>query len=402
MRGAEVLAFSVRSLAAHPVRTALTMLAVAIGAGAVLMLSALGEGARRYVVREFAALGTHLLIVLPGRSETAGAAPGLLAGMTPRELTLEDALALRRSRHVRRVAPVVVGSAPVSRGAREREATVLGSTAELVRVRRWRLARGRNLPAGDPRAAQAVCLLGATVARELFGAEPPLGRWVRIGDRRFRVIGVLAPQGFALGVKVDEMVVVPVASAQALFDTSGLFRVLVEARGREAVAPARRDVLAILRERHRGEEDVTVVTQDAVLAAFDRILRALTYALAALAAVSLGVAGILVMNIMLVSVAGRRAEIGLLKALGATPALIARLFVAEAGALAAAGGAAGVAFGLGAVELAARLYPSFPLAAPWWSVPAALGVALAAGAGFGVLPARRAARLDPVAALAPR
>ncbi|HHQ41654.1 MAG TPA: ABC transporter permease, partial [Chromatiales bacterium] len=199
------------------------MLAVAIGAGAVLMLSALGEGARRYVVREFAALGTNLLIVLPGRSETAGAAPGLFVGMTPRELTLEDALALLRSPHVRRVAPVVVGSAPVSRGAREREATVLGSTAELVRVRHWRLARGRNLPEGDPRRALAVCLLGATVARELFGADPPLGQWVRIGDRRFRVIGVLAPQGFALGVKVDEMVVVPVASAQALFDTSGLF-----------------------------------------------------------------------------------------------------------------------------------------------------------------------------------
>ncbi len=397
-----VLAFALRSLAAVPLRTALTLLAVGIGAGAVLTLSALGEGARRYVTREFAALGTNLLVVLPGRSETAGVTPGLFLGETPRDLTLDDALALARSPHVRRVAPIVVGSARVSHGARAREATVLASTPGLVAIRRWRIARGRNLPEGDPRRGRSACLLGARLARELFGAEPALGRWVRVGDRRLRVVGVLAAQGFGLGIQTDDMVIVPVATGMALFRTESLFRIMVEARSREAVPLAREAVRAILRERHGGEEDVTVVTQDAVLGAFDRILRALTYALAGLAGISLGVAGILVMNVMLIGVAARRAEIGLLKALGAPPGLIGRLFLAEAALLGAAGGLAGLGVGWLAVLLVGRIYPAFPIAAPGWAAAAAFGVALAGATLFGLLPARRAARLDPVAALADR
>lgn len=401
MRLTDDLAYALRALAATPLRTALTLTAVAIGAAAVLALTALGEGARRYVVGAFASLGTNLLVVLPGRTETAGVSPGLFLGETPRALTLEDALALRRSPHVRRVAPVVVGSAPASYGGREREVTVLGSTPDLVGVRHWRLGRGRNLPAGDPARARAVCVLGAGIARELFGVRSPLGRWIRLGDRRFRVAGVLAPQGFALGIRVDEMVIVPVASAQALFETESLFRVLVEARSRREVPAARRDVLRILEARH-GEADVTVVTQDAVLAAFDRIFRMLTYALAGLAAVSLAVAGILIMNILFISIAGRRAEIGLLKALGATPRAITALFVTEAGLLGAAGGLAGIGLGLLLVAVVGHLYPAFPVAAPPWAAPAALAVALAGGLLFGALPARRAAAEDPVAALAGR
>ena len=397
----DALAFAARSLVAARVRTGLTLLAMGIGVAAVVLLTALGEGARRYVVGQFASLGTHLLIVLPGRSETTGGHPPLL-GETPRDLTLDDALALLRSPHVRRVAPLTLGSAPVSAKGRERESTVVGSTADFFAVRRLELALGRPLPAGDPRAANPDCVIGAKIQRELFGAEPPVGRWLRVGDWRCRVTGVLASEGRSIGLDLQEIVVIPVASAQALFNTPSLFRVLVDARSREDIGAAGDDVRRLLAERHEGEEDVTVITQDAVVATFDRIFRALTLAVGGIAAVSLGVAGILIMNVMVVSVSQRRAEIGLLKAVGATSRQVQRLFLLEAGLVASLGAVAGVSAGLMGAAVLRSLYPTLDLVPPVWAVAAGFGVAIATGLLFGVLPARRAARLDPVQALARR
>jgi putative ABC transport system permease protein len=401
MHAADGLMFGVRALRGYPLRTGLMLLAMAIGVAAVVVLSALGEGARRYVAREFTALGTHLLIVLPGRSETVGGPPPLM-GETPRDLTLEDALALMRSRAVRRVAPVIVGSAPVSRDALSRETTILGTTADMFAVRNLSMAQGRFLPPGDPGRAEGVCVLGHRVKAEIFGPASPLGRFVRIGDRRFRVIGVLAARGQSIGVDVGDAAMIPVASASALFDRFSLFRILVEARHREAVPRARADVLEILRERHDGEDDVTVITQDAMLATFDRIFRALTLAVAGIAAISLVVAGILIMNVMLIAVSQRTGEIGLLKAVGAPGPQILRLFLAEAAMLSAAGAAAGLLSAGAVLAAAGRFFPNFPLAAPPWAPAAAAGTALAAGVFFGWIPARRAARLDAVDALARR
>ncbi len=401
MRPADVFGFALGSLTGHPLRTALTLGATAIGVASVVLLTSLGEAARRYVTGEFASLGTHLLIVVPGRSETSGV-PNVFVGQTPRDLTVADALALTKSPGVRRVAPLALGSAPVAWGGREREVPVLGSTAELLALRHWELARGRFLPAGDPERAPAVCVLGARVSRELFGPREAVGEWVRIGDRRFRVIGVLASEGRSIGVDVEEVAIVPVAAAQALFDSSSLVRILVEARSREALPRALDQVLATLRDRHQGEEDVTVVTQDAVLATFDRILGALTLAVAGIAGVSLGVAGILIMNVMLVVVSQRTAEIGLLKALGAPRGQVLALFLAEATLLSAVGAAAGLALGYGGDWALARAYPALPLGPPAWAAAAATGVALATGLVFGAAPARRAARLDPVQALTGR
>jgi len=401
MDARDALAFAARSLVASRIRTGLTLLAMGIGVAAVVLLTALGEGARRYVVGQFASLGTHLLIVLPGRSETTGGHPPLL-GETPRDLTLDDALALLRSPHVRRVAPLTLGSAPVSAKGRERESTVVGSTADFFAVRHLELALGRPLPAGDPRAANPACVIGAKIQRELFGAEPPVGRWLRVGDWRCRVTGVLASEGRSIGLDLQEIVVIPVASAQALFNTPSLFRVLVDARSREDIGAAGDDVRRLLAERHEGEEDVTVITQDAVVATFDRIFRALTLAVGGIAAVSLGVAGILIMNVMVVSVSQRRAEIGLLKAVGATSRQVQRLFLLEAGLVASLGAVAGVSVGLMGAAVLRRLYPTLDLVPPVWAVAAGFGVAIATGLLFGVLPARRAARLDPVQALARR
>ncbi len=402
MRFADIAGFAWASLKGTRTRTLLMVLAMAIGVAAVVMLTSLGEGARQYVVGQFSSLGTHLVIVFPGKTETGGGFANTLVGRSPRDLTIEDALAVSRSRYVTRVAPLSVGTALLSVGRRSREVPVLGSTASLLEVRRMTLAQGSFLPPGDARNAVPVCVLGWKVRAELFGASPALGESVRIGDRRFRVIGVLAPQGQSLGFNTDEFVVIPVASAQQLFNSFSLLRILVEAKGREMVEKAKADVIEIIKSRHEGEEDVTVVTQDAVLATFDRILRTLTIAVAGIAAISLAVAGILIMNVMLISVSQRTREIGLLKALGAAPAQIRNLFFAEAAMLSLIGAIAGLLLGETGSLLISQIYPALPAGAPLWAVAAALGTALATGIGFSVMPARRAARLDPVASLARR
>ncbi|HXU93854.1 MAG TPA: ABC transporter permease [Gallionella sp.] len=401
MKPADTLQFASLSLRSSPTRTLLMILAMSIGVAAVVVLTALGEGARRYVVNQFSSLGTNLVIVLPGRTETAGIGPGMLLGQVPREITLDDAEALLRSRSVKRIAPLTVGSATLSRGALNREVVVLGSTSDLLEVRHMSMGVGKFLPAGDINESASVCVLGNQMKRELFGSEPAIGQWVRLGDRRFRVIGVLATQGESMGMRTDELVIVPVASAHLLFNTSGLFRVLIEAKSRDAIEPAKRDAERIMFERHR-EKDVTVITQDAVLATFDRILRALTLAVGGIAAISLAVAGVLIMNVMLIAVAQRVKEIGLLKALGAPGRQIRNLFFAEAALLSSVGSVAGVILGYAGSTVIAQIYPSLPVSPPWWAVLAACGTALGTGILFSVWPARRAARLDPVAALAGR
>ncbi len=407
MRAADLMAFAWNVVAGYRARTLLILLAMGIGVAAVVAVSAIGEGARLYVVNQFGSLGSNLVVVLPGRSETAGAMPGVLLGQTPRDMTLEDALALRRSHAIRRIAPLIVGAGDVHSGTRRRESPVLGSTAELKEIRSMVLAQGRFLPEGDPRHSAPVCVIGTTVAAELFGSREgartgALGEWLRVGDRRFRVIGVLAKQGESLGFNTDEVIIVPVAAAQALFNTEALFRILVEAKSRDQILAAKADIEEIMRLRHEGKRDVTVITQDAVLATFDRILTALTLAVGGIAAISLAVAGILIMNVMLISVTQRRAEIGLLKALGATAGMIRLAFFTEAVMLALGGAALGLAAGKLGQLLIGQLYPAIPFTPPLWAMAAAPAVAIITSILFAVAPARQAARLDPVRALSKR
>ena len=401
MRTPDLLSFALRSLGGARTRTLLMLLAMSIGVASVVLLTALGEGARRYVVGEFAQLGTHLLIMLPGRSETTGGAPPLL-GATPRDLTLDDAMALLRERSILRVAPLTVGNAPVSYGSREREVTVIGATADFFPIRHLTIGSGSSLPALDPGRGASVVVIGSGLRRELFGSQRALGQWVRIDDRRFRVIGILGEGGESLGQDLDDMAVIPVASAQVVFDTPSLFRVLIQARSEDDIERAKKAAREIIRERHDGEDDVTIISQDALLSTFDKILGALTYTVGGIAAISLAVAGILIMNVMLVSVSQRVAEIGLLKALGAPERQVLRLFLVESVMLAAAGAALGVLIAAAGILALREVFPTFPIAAPLWATPAAVGVAIVTGLVFGVLPARRAARLDPVHALSGR
>ncbi|MGZ5052931.1 MAG: ABC transporter permease [Methylobacter sp.] len=397
----DTLTQSLVAIKTQRLRAGLIILAMSIGIASVSVLTALGDSARRYVVNEFQALGTHLVIVLPGRTETTGGQPPLF-GETPRDLTLDDAVALTRSHHIAAIAPVTIGSAPVSSRGLERETNVLGSTHALMRVRRLTVAQGSFLPEAEIDKSEPVCVIGQIVRNELFANQPALGQWLRINDRRFRVIGVLASEGQSVGIDFDEIVIIPVASAQALFDTHSLFRVLIEAKSEPDMYKAVDDIRDIIKARHEGEDDVTLITQDSVVSTFDKILTALTLTVSGIAGISLSVAGVLVMNVMLVSVTQRTAEIGLLKALGATRRQLLWLFLAEAAMLSVAGAVLGVLLGYLTLGIMQAMYPDFPMRLPAWALLAALLVSLGTGLLFGVLPAKKAARLNPVAALAKR
>jgi putative ABC transport system permease protein len=396
MRTRDLFRFSAASLRGHRLRTWLSLLGVAIGVGSVIMLTSLGEGARLYVTGEFASLGSNLLIVLPGKTETRGAMP--VMGSTPNDLTMEDAeTLLRRVPQIERIGPVALGSGVAGYGDRRRDVTVIGTTHEMLEVRKLKMGIGRFLPERERDAP--ICVLGAQIQRELFGNQNPLGEMIRVGDSRFRVIGVLAPRGTSIGMNLDEVIEVPVETAMRMFNRTGLFRLLMQVRSHSEIEAARREVLNVLIERHNGEEDVTVLTQDSVLAPFNRILRLLTSVLAGIAAVSLAVAGIGIMNVMLVSVSERTREIGLLKAVGVTRGQIVQVFLLEAAIISMSGGLLGTAAGIGAGRLLQHFYPDFPARPPVWAVIAALAVSFSVGLLFGSLPARRAARLDPVEAL---
>lgn len=399
MRLPDTLHFARVAATAYPMRTALSVLAMAIGVAAVVLLTALGDGARRYVVAQFSSLGSNLVIILPGRTGTGGFNPATAITNTPRDLTVDDAAAVKRASAVQRVAPLVVGTSEINFGGRLREVMVAGTVSDYFAIRDFQIAQGSILPDDDWNRGTPVAVIGNTIRQELFGNTPAVGQLVRIGDRRVRVIGVLKSTGQGLGMNTDELVIVPVSLALAMFNTNTLFRVLIEARNRELIPQAKEQTLAIVKQRHRGEEDITVITQDAVLATFDKLLGALTLAVAGIAAISLAVAGILVMNVMLVAVTQRTGEIGLLKALGAPARTIRLAFLSEAAMLSLIGALLGYLLGQFGAFVLRQLFPVFPAYPPDWAVIAGLGTAIGTGLLFGFLPARRAARLDPVQAL---
>src|SRR5574343_2107634 len=227
MRLVDTLRFARDAATGYPVRTALSVLAMAIGVAAVVLLTALGDGARRYVVGQFSSLGTNLVIVLPGRSGTGGFNPANAITSTPRDLTVDDAGSLRRLPSVRRVAPLAVGTSEIAYGGKLPEAMVAGSTAEFIPIRNFELAQGKALPDDDWNRGSSVAVIGAKIREEMFDNEPAVGQLIRVGDRRLRVIGGLAPTGQGLGMNTDELWIVPVALAQAMFNSNTLLRVML-------------------------------------------------------------------------------------------------------------------------------------------------------------------------------
>lgn len=399
MRPADLLGFSAQALLRQRVRGLMMLIAMGLGVAAVLILTALGEGARGFVVNEFAAIGKDVLVMLPGRNETTGGLPPL-TGDAAREITLEEAHLLpRRVSAIRAVAPLIIGSARVSRDERGRDVMILGTTALFLDVRKLVLSQGRSLPEGDFRRASSEVILGEKLKRELFEAKPAVGEFVRIGDSRFRVVGILQGRGDAGGMDLSDAAIIQVAAAQRLFNVSGLFRVLMQLREGYHIDNTKPKIEEVMRDFHQGDLDVTIISPDAMLATFDQILVAMTLAIAAIGAISLLVAGVLIMNVMLISVSQRTREIGLLKAIGASSSDILRVFLTEAMLMAGAGALAGVAVGTVVVWLGRWAFPDLPFHTPWWAVTAAVGVALLTGLGFSWLPATNASRLQPVEAL---
>lgn len=399
MSFADLMRFALRGLSGHGLRTGLSLIGVVIGVAAVVLLTALGEGARLYVVDQFANLGTNLLIVMPGKIETSGVAG---FGGAPNDLTLDDARAIdRRLTLVTAVAPIAMGTETVSHQERSRQVAVVGTTHEYKEIRKLSVARGDFLPQGEFFRGSPVAVLGHKLARELFPAEEPLGRTIRVGEWRMRVVGVMAPMGVKMGVDFDEVAIVPVTTAMKMLNRSSLFRIITQVSSNADLETAEQRIIDVIIERH-DEDDVTVVSQDSIVSSFDAILNALTMVVAAIAAVSLTVAGIGIMNVMLVSVSERTREIGLLKAVGVARRQILAVFVAEAGLLSTIGGLLGLALGWALVAILVRIFPALPASPPVWAVWAALGISVGVGLVFGFLPASRASRMEPIAALSGR
>lgn len=397
MRFGDLLRFALGALVGHRLRSALSALGVAIGVLAVMLLTSLGEGTREYIVGQFTQFGTSLVSVQQGSTKTFGF-PGVFGGTTE-PLTVADAESLERLPGVERVVPVVLGQALVEHGGRGRSVVIYGVNHEGAAAFRIGVGQGSFLPPLEARRRASVAVLGPRLARELFGDEPALGRRVRIGGQSFLVVGVMESKGQVLGYDLDDLAWIPVGNAQDLFNQANLLEIDVVARDASGVPELVGAIRRTLAARHRGEEDFTVVTQTEMLDTFGRVISIITATVSAIAGISLVVGAMGILTIMWIAVRERTAEIGLLRAMGVSAATVGGLFLLEATCLAVTGAVAGVGAGA-AIEAVARwLVPGLPLATPPGAVLAALAMSLVVGAVSGVLPARQAARLDPVDAL---
>lgn len=388
--------FAWDALVSQPQRSALTMLGITVGILAVVLLTAVGEGVRRYVLGEFTQFGTNIIAVQPGRATTFGVSGAAIASVRP--LTVADANALADLPGVTAVMPVVQGNARIEYGERERRAMVIGVGADMPALWRMQLATGRFLPADDYNSARAFVVLGARVRDELFGSTNPLGARLRIGADRYRVIGVMAAKGQMLGFDLDDTVYVPVGNAMAMFDREGVMEIDLTYREDQASGYMAELVEKRLLARH-GQVDFTLVTQDKMLEVLDDILRLLTLGVAALGAISLVVGAFGIATIMTIAISERTSEIGLLRALGATRGDVLGVFLTEAVILSGAGGIAGIGLALVIIEVLVLILPGAPLALVWPFAILAFAISVLIGLAAGVAPALRAARLDPITAL---
>jgi putative ABC transport system permease protein len=393
MRLGEAWRVAVTALRANRLRSALTMLGVIIGVSAVVMLVAIGTGAKEYVETQVQGLGSNLLLVVPGEI-SFGSAP------TSSRLTLSDVDEVGRLVGDRqRVAATVTSGETLRAGSNELFATVQGVTETVPEVFTRPVARGEFLRRSDVDTRRRVVVIGAAAASTLFGDRDAVGRQVTIAGVRFRVVGVLQRTGSSslAGADPDLTVYIPITAAQRLFGTQRVDGLAVKAPDLDEIDALGGRIVATLEDRYPGER-FSAVTQEQILGVVGRILGLLTLVLAAIASISLLVGGVGITNIMLVSVRERTREIGLRKAVGARQRDVLVQFLIEAVLLTTIGGVLGIGLGVGAATLVNQVSP-LPAVVAWWSILLAFGVSVAVGVFFGVAPARRAGRMDPVAAL---
>ena len=394
----DVVRHAWRAITGHRQRSALTMLGIMIGIAAVILLTSIGEGTRLYMLTEFTQFGTNLVAINPGRTTTSGM-PGHLGG-TVNKLTIGDMQALERIRGVEEAVPVVMGTAPVEFEGKERNVFVYGVTANALRAWQFDVRVGRFLPEGDLRHGAPLVVLGPTLKRELFGETNALGEHVRISGQRFLVIGLMEPKGQFLGLDIDDSAYIPVALAQPLFNRDDVQEIDILVTNASVMDTVAAQMERVLRERHHGELDFTITTQTGMLETLDRVIRIVSGAIVGIGAISLLVGAIGILTMMWISVNERTAEIGLAKAIGATPRQILWLYLSEAALISIAGGVLGLVVGMGLAQLIRAAVPALPVQTPIPYVVLAMVVSLAVGLTSGFLPARRAAAMDPVEALA--
>ncbi|TBR59871.1 ABC transporter permease [Westiellopsis prolifica IICB1] len=402
MNLAESIKMAGKTLLSNKLRSTLTMLGIVIGNASVIAMIGIGEAGQKYVNKQLESLGPNVLFVLPGNRETQR-----ISFEVPKTLVLADAEAIATQ------VPTVAGVAPelnrrqaVSYRNRNTNVNIIGTTSTFPEVRDFNTTKGRFFTEVDTKRNNQVTVLGAKLAERLFGSSNPVGAQLRIKNSSFQVIGVLEAKGSSLGADYDEAALIPITtSANRLVGRNspygiGLDYIVLSARDANSVDAAEFQITNLLRQRHKinGEDDFTIRTQKDAMQTIGQITSALTIMLAAIAAISLIVGGIGIMNIMLVSVTERTQEIGLRKAIGATQQDILLQFIIEAVILSAAGGLIGTAIGVGGILLVAALTP---LDAGLSVVAISLTVGVSGGIGlfFGVVPARRAAQLDPIVAL---
>ena len=396
MKLTELIKLSLGAVFSHRLRSFLTALGIAVGISAVVLLTSLGEGVHRFVLAEFTQFGTNLIGIAPGRSTTAGISGAIISNVRP--MTLDDADALKRIPAVIASVPVVQGNASVEFAQKSRRTYIFGVGPEAPDVWQFKVAKGRFLPDDDPRSPRALVVLGSKVQNELFGNRNPLGQRVRIGGERYRVVGVMESKGQLLGFDLDDAVYIPATRALALFNRESLMEIdllyAAGTSGEEVAARAR----SLLIARH-GSEDFTITTQEQMLEVLGSVLNILTLAVAAVGGISLLVGGVGILTIMIIAVNERTAEVGLLRAIGAGRRQILALFIGEAVVLASIGGLAGLVIGTGGAWLLGVAVPALPTHTPWSYVLLAELLAAVIGLAAGVLPAVRAANLDPIEAL---
>ncbi len=396
MRARDFLELVAKSVVAHRLRSTLTALGIGIGVTAVVLLTSIGEGLNTYMVEQFTQFGTNTIQIQPGKMSTFGVSPGVLNSVRP--LSLADAEALERAPHVLNSVPIVAGSASVEGRGRERSVTVYAVGPDFDRTFGFDVRVGEFLPDDELERARNVAVLGAKLHAELYGSDNPLGDRIRVGGQRYRVVGVMESKGQMVGIDLDDTVYIPAARGLEMFNRQGLLEIDVLYAEDAPIDEVIDGIRRILTARHGGE-DFTVVTQQQMLDVLGSIVDVLTLGVAALGGISLLVGGVGIFTIMTIAVRERTQEIGLLRAIGARRSRIAQLFVGEAMLLSAVGGVGGLLLGFAIVAFVQFALPAVPATLSPLYVALALVIAVVIGLIAGVLPARSAARLEPLDAL---
>lgn len=384
------------SFLAYRMRSFLTGLGIAIGISAVILLTSIGEGLHQYMLGEFSQFGTNIINVQPGKTQVQGGNVGIFGSV--RALTLEDADALRHLPYVEHVVPGLAGNAEVRYNGRTRRTMVLGEGRDFGTAFTMKIQSGSFWLDEDNEQARAVAVLGAKIQQELYGDTNPLGSYIRIGGQRFRVIGVMAPKGQILGMDMDDTVFIPPARAMELLNRPGVMEINISYRADVDANIIIKIISDRMKARH-GREDFTLISQEQALEVLSSVLNILTFAVGAIGGISLLVGAVGILTIMTMAVTERTSEIGLLRALGSRQRQVMLLFLGEAMLLSAMGGLAGLALGVGLAQLLHLFIPAMPVHTPWLYAVLAEGTAISIGLAAGVVPAMRAARLDPVEAL---